>query len=154
LCDRIGYHTIGVNDINECAPIIDNISSMYDIDKCPICLEEFKYIISLRKINICDHIYCAPCIETWLKNHKTCPVCKQSACTSSDDSTDNTGNNENNSNIQNIVNIYNTQEDIYSDMPDLIDVNNTTYSIYYTNYASHASHASHANHITNMEDVD
>ena len=148
LCDRIGYHTIGVNDINECAPIIDNISSIYDIDKCPICLEEFKYIISLRKINICDHIYCAPCIETWLKNHKTCPVCKQSACTSPD-----VAFSDHTSNIQNINN-FDTQEDIYSDMPDLIDVDDTQYSIYYINRTFRHNINTSETTMTNMEDVD
>ena len=83
ICERIGYHKVGVKDINISVPLISEeemISNNIDLtDSCPICLEELQSNYYLRKITNCGHIYCSYCIETWLKNNKTCPVCKQDA---------------------------------------------------------------------------
>ena len=83
LCDRIGYHKVGVKDINVCAPLISEdelISETIDLtNSCAICLEQLQETYLLRRISNCGHIYCGYCIETWFKNNKTCPVCKQDA---------------------------------------------------------------------------
>jgi len=77
LCDRIGNHYVGVDREN-----MDNVAPATILDtgsdeKCPICLENIVENLYARKINICNHKYCGPCIETWLEKHKTCPVCKK-----------------------------------------------------------------------------
>lgn len=70
LCDQIGYHRVGVEDVESVATYVG-----YDEckdNKCPICIEDIDVG---RKINICGHVFCMECLDTWLKEHKTCPVC-------------------------------------------------------------------------------
>jgi len=45
---------------------------------CPVCLENFdNEDINDTEVRIldCGHQFCSPCIEEWLKNNKTCPIC-------------------------------------------------------------------------------
>lgn len=39
---------------------------------CPICLEE----LNNKVITTCNHEFCKKCIETWLENKFTCPMCR------------------------------------------------------------------------------
>jgi len=71
-CDMIGNHYVGVDDIEKVAPAL----CCDKTDKCPICIEPMNSCIYGRKITRCKHLFCGPCIETWLEKHKTCPVCK------------------------------------------------------------------------------
>ncbi|KAJ5071744.1 hypothetical protein M0811_09904 [Anaeramoeba ignava] len=42
---------------------------------CPICLESFQESEKLR-ILPCLHFFHKSCIDPWLNNHDTCPICK------------------------------------------------------------------------------
>ncbi len=42
-------------------------------EKCPICLHSFREQ-EIGMPNICEHSFCAPCIEEWSKNVQTCPI--------------------------------------------------------------------------------
>ncbi|CAF1241205.1 unnamed protein product [Rotaria sordida] len=42
--------------------------------KCPICLDPFQ--LPLCDI-YCRHIFCFPCIKTWLRQKQSCPVCRR-----------------------------------------------------------------------------
>lgn len=76
LCEHIGYHKQGVEDITHVVDLIDD-GSDHDI-KCPICLEEcVPNERKCTKIKRCGHVYCFECIEEWFKQSKICPVCKQ-----------------------------------------------------------------------------
>ncbi len=75
LCEEIGYHKVGVKNIDEAAPVIHKPPSNDWV--CVICLE--TYTSKMRRICVCDHVFCACCIEQWLKENKTCPVCKAEA---------------------------------------------------------------------------
>lgn len=44
--------------------------------ECIICLEKFA-LSEKRTILPCLHDFHFACIEKWLKNHKTCPMCKR-----------------------------------------------------------------------------
>lgn len=46
-------------------------------DSCVICICEFEEQEEVKKLT-CNHIFHKSCIEEWLKNHSTCPVCKHS----------------------------------------------------------------------------
>lgn len=74
LCEEIGYHKIGVKNIDEVAPTVDKPPS--DDWICAICLENLKEVESMRRIHVCNHVFCASCIEQWFKENKICPVCK------------------------------------------------------------------------------
>jgi len=92
LCDTIGYHKIGIEDINRvaCSYILTDKKE----EVCPICLgalgsnalgeplgssgtvegpEPPRTIMELKK---CKHLFCSPCLMLWLKEHTTCPLCK------------------------------------------------------------------------------
>ena len=47
-------------------------------DCCPICLSDVEDGASCVQLQ-CGHIYHAECIESWLKLHSTCPVCRKDA---------------------------------------------------------------------------
>ena len=42
--------------------------------ECTICLEEFDNETYTLK---CKHTYCKKCIQEWLEEHTTCPLCRQ-----------------------------------------------------------------------------
>jgi E3 ubiquitin-protein ligase SHPRH len=71
LCDNIGYLKQGVSNIdNVCEKIIINAD-----EACPICLETISNKESYKIIK-CRHIFCKECINTWLKDNVSCPMCK------------------------------------------------------------------------------
>eukprot|EP00262_Sarcandra_glabra_P005596 TRINITY_DN17321_c0_g1_i1.p1 TRINITY_DN17321_c0_g1~~TRINITY_DN17321_c0_g1_i1.p1 ORF type:complete len:356 (+),score=31.61 TRINITY_DN17321_c0_g1_i1:114-1181(+) len=43
---------------------------------CSVCLNEFKEEESLRLLPKCSHAFHIPCIDTWLKSHSNCPLCR------------------------------------------------------------------------------
>ena len=75
LCDYIGYHKVGVKEIDVVAPVV-TCASETTCDTCAICLENIHNSDNIRVIDICKHMYCASCIERWLSENKTCPICK------------------------------------------------------------------------------
>lgn len=48
----------------------------YDKDFCVVCQESIQKYNIIRKLK-CNHNYHINCIENWLKDHCTCPLCKQ-----------------------------------------------------------------------------
>ena len=71
---------VGVSpDIN----VLTNSSSIHlyrtletEFEECSICRERFTENSIVRKINNCDHIFHINCIDTWLENNITCPICR------------------------------------------------------------------------------
>lgn len=51
----------------------DSDSSCDGTEKCPICLHSFRDQ-EVGAPNVCEHSYCAPCIEEWSNNVQTCPI--------------------------------------------------------------------------------
>ncbi|KAI4371508.1 hypothetical protein MLD38_019736 [Melastoma candidum] len=43
---------------------------------CSVCLSEFEEDESVRLLPKCAHAFHIPCIDTWLKSHSTCPLCR------------------------------------------------------------------------------
>lgn len=44
--------------------------------KCLVCLSDFQDDESLRLLPKCNHAFHLPCIDTWLKSHSSCPLCR------------------------------------------------------------------------------
>lgn len=44
--------------------------------ECAVCLNEFQDDETLRLIPNCSHVFHPECIDAWLVNHSTCPVCR------------------------------------------------------------------------------
>ena len=47
-------------------------------EKCAVCLNEFEVGREMMQLD-CDglHEFCQECVERWLANHNTCPVCRE-----------------------------------------------------------------------------
>jgi hypothetical protein len=45
-----------------------------DSSECPIC---FYDIGKKEYITKCKHSFCKKCAQSWFKNHKDCPICRQ-----------------------------------------------------------------------------
>ncbi|KAJ9135018.1 hypothetical protein P3X46_032242 [Hevea brasiliensis] len=43
---------------------------------CSVCLSEFQEDESLRLLPKCSHAFHVYCIDTWLKSHSNCPLCR------------------------------------------------------------------------------
>ncbi|WZZ09547.1 hypothetical protein YC2023_095468 [Brassica napus] len=43
---------------------------------CSVCLSEFEEEETLRLLPKCRHAFHVPCIDTWLRSHTNCPVCR------------------------------------------------------------------------------
>jgi hypothetical protein len=46
--------------------------------RCPVCLEDYAAKDVLRVLPACGHAFHAACIDAWLRQHPTCPVCRAS----------------------------------------------------------------------------
>ncbi|KAF7244852.1 hypothetical protein EYD10_08849 [Varanus komodoensis] len=46
-----------------------------DADNCAVCIEVYKPNDVVR-ILICNHVFHKNCIDPWLLEHRTCPMCK------------------------------------------------------------------------------
>ena len=45
-------------------------------DYCAVCLSQVCKGEKVRTLPVCNHRYHADCIGAWLKNHTTCPLCR------------------------------------------------------------------------------
>ncbi|XP_039024763.1 E3 ubiquitin-protein ligase ATL4-like [Hibiscus syriacus] len=46
--------------------------------QCPVCLSEYRCEDTLRILPYCGHSFHVTCIDIWLQQHSTCPVCRVS----------------------------------------------------------------------------
>lgn len=76
LADIIGRVEVGIEDKDTVGRVIDNVELVDgDEDTCVVCINAIKETGNDARKLICNHIYCKPCIDTWLSSHKRCPVC-------------------------------------------------------------------------------
>lgn len=46
------------------------------LDECAICMDEFEDNETLRLLPKCQHIFHQMCIDVWLVDKSTCPICR------------------------------------------------------------------------------
>ncbi|KAJ8447448.1 hypothetical protein Cgig2_019442 [Carnegiea gigantea] len=73
--------TVGLNPslINAIAVIKyakEENSCAVECTDCAVCLAEFEDEEELRILPKCNHAFHVPCIDTWLKSHINCPLCR------------------------------------------------------------------------------
>ncbi|XP_060173287.1 RING-H2 finger protein ATL54 [Lycium barbarum] len=49
---------------------------LIDGTECSVCLNEFQDDDSLRLLPKCNHAFHIHCIDTWLRSHTNCPLCR------------------------------------------------------------------------------
>ena len=72
LQDRIGYVKVGLSE-EEIQRI--GISTLDQPDTCSICLGQGDY----GKVLVCNHFFHTECIDQWLKEKRSCPLCLSEA---------------------------------------------------------------------------
>ncbi|KAK3211233.1 hypothetical protein Dsin_015939 [Dipteronia sinensis] len=73
-----------INTIGLSQSVIDSITVFnYKKDEgliegtdCSVCLNEFQEDENLRLLPKCSHAFHITCIDTWLRSHKNCPLCR------------------------------------------------------------------------------
>uniref|UniRef100_A0A803KPC2 RING-type E3 ubiquitin transferase n=1 Tax=Chenopodium quinoa TaxID=63459 RepID=A0A803KPC2_CHEQI len=51
-------------------------SQMKTTGECAVCLGAFEEKEMVRLLPKCGHVFHADCVDTWLRMHVTCPVCR------------------------------------------------------------------------------
>lgn len=80
----IEHHIWYINSVGIQQSVIDSITvckykkdeGLIDGTECSVCLSEFEEDESLRLLPKCSHAFHLPCIDTWLRSHKNCPLCR------------------------------------------------------------------------------
>ncbi|XP_062148319.1 E3 ubiquitin-protein ligase RING1-like [Alnus glutinosa] len=80
----IEHHIWYINTVGVQQSVIDSITvckykkdeGLIDGTECSVCLSEFEEDESLRLLPKCSHAFHLPCIDTWLRSHKNCPLCR------------------------------------------------------------------------------
>ncbi|KAJ8541342.1 hypothetical protein K7X08_002158 [Anisodus acutangulus] len=75
-----------INTIGLQPSVIDNITifkfkkgdGIVEGTNCSVCLNEFQDDESLRLLPNCKHAFHIHCIDTWLRSHTNCPLCRSS----------------------------------------------------------------------------
>ncbi|XP_057786576.1 E3 ubiquitin-protein ligase RING1-like [Salvia miltiorrhiza] len=49
---------------------------LVDGNDCAVCLNDFRDGEAVRLLPKCSHAFHLDCIDTWLRSHKNCPVCR------------------------------------------------------------------------------
>ena len=72
---KFEFDTMPDDSINtvKCFPDV-RPRSLEELDEtiCSICQVDFKDPI----ITICTHVFCRRCIKKWMRNHRSCPICR------------------------------------------------------------------------------
>jgi hypothetical protein len=65
------------DEISEAFPAVE-FRSLKRIEKetCSVCLDDFVSKSIVRRLS-CNHIFHQKCIDTWIRHHTTCCLCKQ-----------------------------------------------------------------------------
>ncbi|KAI4329016.1 hypothetical protein L6164_021323 [Bauhinia variegata] len=48
----------------------------YGADFCAVCLSQTCHGEEIKTLPVCYHSFHVDCIDAWLKNHSTCPLCR------------------------------------------------------------------------------
>ncbi|KAL4576704.1 hypothetical protein LXL04_012802 [Taraxacum kok-saghyz] len=78
------YHIIRLPPQGLCDDVLSTFPTFLYSDvmipgsACSICLADYKPPDVLRLLPECSHLFHSSCIDTWLKMHPTCPVCRNS----------------------------------------------------------------------------
>lgn len=74
LIATIGLQQSIINSITVCK--YRKEEGLIEGTECSVCLNEFREDETLRLLPKCNHAFHIPCIDTWLRSHTNCPLCR------------------------------------------------------------------------------
>ncbi|RDX60820.1 RING-H2 finger protein ATL54, partial [Mucuna pruriens] len=74
LIATVGLQQSIINSITVCKYKKDE--GLVEGTECSVCLNEFQEEETLRLLPKCNHAFHIPCIDTWLRSHTNCPLCR------------------------------------------------------------------------------
>ncbi|TKY56290.1 RING-H2 finger protein ATL54 [Spatholobus suberectus] len=74
LIATVGLQQSIINSIAVCKYKKDE--GLVEGTECSVCLNEFREEETLRLLPKCNHAFHIPCIDTWLRSHTNCPLCR------------------------------------------------------------------------------
>ncbi|XP_002522602.2 RING-H2 finger protein ATL54 [Ricinus communis] len=72
--NTIGLQPSVINSISVCK--YKRGDGLVEGTDCSVCLNEFEEDETLRLLPKCSHAFHIPCIDTWLRSHTNCPLCR------------------------------------------------------------------------------
>ncbi|XWS39766.1 hypothetical protein CRYUN_Cryun18bG0082700 [Craigia yunnanensis] len=72
--NTVGLQPSIINSIAVCKYKRDE--GLVEGTECSVCLNEFEEDETLRLLPKCNHAFHIPCIDTWLRSHTNCPMCR------------------------------------------------------------------------------
>ncbi|KAH9543910.1 hypothetical protein CY35_13G090300 [Sphagnum magellanicum] len=45
-------------------------------NQCAVCLGDYQKNDKLQQLPVCGHVFHKDCVDEWLANHSTCPICR------------------------------------------------------------------------------
>ncbi|PON41435.1 43kDa postsynaptic protein [Parasponia andersonii] len=80
----VDHHIWYINTVGLPQSVIDSITAckykkddgLIEGTECSVCLSEFEEDESVRLLPKCSHAFHLSCIDTWLRSHKNCPLCR------------------------------------------------------------------------------
>ena len=80
----VDHHIWHINTVGLQPSIINSIAvckykrgeGLVEGTECSVCLNEFEEDETLRLLPKCSHAFHIPCIDTWLRSHTNCPICR------------------------------------------------------------------------------
>ncbi|CAN8276155.1 unnamed protein product [Cochlearia groenlandica] len=79
----IGLNPTVINSIKACK--YSKKDGLVEGTDCSVCLSEFEEEEMLRLLPKCRHAFHLTCIDTWLRSHTNCPVCRAPIVTMNDE---------------------------------------------------------------------
>ncbi|XP_058191953.1 RING-H2 finger protein ATL54-like [Rhododendron vialii] len=70
----VGLQSSVINSIAICK--YKRGDGLVEVTECSVCLNEFQEDEILRLLPKCNHAFHIPCIDTWLRSHTNCPLCR------------------------------------------------------------------------------
>ncbi|KAL5713966.1 RING-type E3 ubiquitin transferase [Ranunculus cassubicifolius] len=81
LFDIGGCKGLSVDTVNKIPMIaitgMNQADSYGEIIPCAVCLQDFQLGEKVRKLYYCQHMFHPTCIDQWLTQHGSCPLCRR-----------------------------------------------------------------------------